>query len=251
MCYNMLSDPSHLFRHMWAAESWGVMTMGPACWDWDRYDRGPLAEDTTYFWDIDQGRYCQTNWYTGNWGRLGRQIPTFSARAPALLGFDEDIDDFCDASDQCGGHAYCCVRNNLNILSIYGDEVPYNICRNLEWQVCAAQGLLPGQRDNTIVFARAPSSLAPDGSTGKPLGQCRGWFDGSQLPKGGVRGYATDDIFYLEVCLFSQICLNGDKLFQLQVGEKFHCDYSHTALKELESFLTSPREPDLDSWTCD
>ena len=65
-----------------------------------------------------------------------------------------------------GAHAERCVRANVNILSLYGDRLPYNICRNLEWQMCAAQGKLPGQgtnldgtRDRTIKFAKAPREL--------------------------------------------------------------------------------------------
>ena len=63
-------------------------------------------------------------------------------------------------------------------------------------QACGARGLLPGQRSSTIRFARAPKSLDPDGE--KPLGQCRGWVP-RRKPAGGIYGYATDDIFYLEV----------------------------------------------------
>ena len=32
------------------------------------------------------------------------------------------------------GHAERCIAANYNILSLYGDRLPYNICRNLEWQ---------------------------------------------------------------------------------------------------------------------
>ena len=32
-------------------------------------------------------------------------------------------------------HAGSCLNANLNILSLYGNRVQYNICRNLEWQV--------------------------------------------------------------------------------------------------------------------
>ena len=107
------------------------------------------------------------------------------------------------------------MNANLNILSLYGDRVPYNICRNLEWQVCAAKGQLPGQGGHDIIFARSPNSLDPS-SREKPLGQCRGWRPGGA---GNCMrdGYATDDIFFLEVCLFNQICSNGHELFQLNV----------------------------------
>ena len=36
-----------------------------------------------------------------------------------------------------GSHAVACVKSGFNILSLYGNRVPYNICRNLEWQVNA------------------------------------------------------------------------------------------------------------------
>ena len=100
-----------------------------------------------YFDDVRRGAACNTNWYEGNSGDLGRQdkLPQFPSSAPALLGFDETIDQFCQARGGSGDHAWACIKASLNILSLYGDRVPYNICRNLEWQVCAAKGLLPGQ----------------------------------------------------------------------------------------------------------
>ena len=59
-----------------------------------------------------------------------------------MLGFDESIDDFCaferdryqDTHLYPNNHAGSCVNANHNILSIYGDRMPYNLCRNLEWQ---------------------------------------------------------------------------------------------------------------------
>ena len=70
--------------------------------------------------------------------------------------------------------------------------------QSLEWQVCAAKGLLPGQGSQEIKFGYQPSSLRPDGATGKPLGQCHGWVP-EEPPAGDIYGFATDDIFYLEV----------------------------------------------------
>ena len=69
-----------------------------------------------------------------------------SAADPALFGFDESIDEICaDAMRKKGmtpsnefGHAGNCIAANYNILSLYGNRVPYNICRNLEWQAPTA-----------------------------------------------------------------------------------------------------------------
>lgn len=104
----------------------------------------------------------------------------WQAHAPALLGFDESIDEYCSQHVRpddpnrpwrvptfsgLGAHAERCVRADVNILSLYGERLPYNICRNLEWQTCAAQGKLPGQGDHTIKFAKAPRELGLASST--------------------------------------------------------------------------------------
>ena len=79
-----------------------------------------------------EGHDCQTNWYEGNDGPLGKPgaVPRFSDHAPALLGFDETIDGFCWNAKKFtknhkypGNHAGNCVNGNLNILSLYGDRV--------------------------------------------------------------------------------------------------------------------------------
>jgi len=247
-CRAMLQDPagSHLFRRMWAAEAWGKMERGrPDCWE-VRRDRHKMRQPPqTYFEEVRNGTNCRTNWYEGNDGDLGAKdrLPYFRHDAPALLGFDESIDAFCQKAGGNGGHAWACVQANLNILSLYGDRVPYNICRNLEWQVCAATGKLPGQGSNVILFARAPNSLDPD-DPNKPLGQCRGWVPDWPKPAGGVYGYATDDIFFLEVCLFSQICRNGADLFRLRAGDRFYCDFSPHRLQELERWLMADLGPE-------
>ena len=248
MCSAMLHDPTHLFRRMWAAEAWGKMQSGaPACWERERDASDMWLQDGVYFREAAEGVDCRSNWYEGNYGKLGQpdSLPTFGdqdADAPALLGFDEDIDGFC-WQEGCESHAQCCIDKNLNILSLYGTRVPYNLCRNLEWMLCAANGRLPGQVYPTLMFARAPKDLAPDGSTGKPLGQCGGWVP-NKRPEGGVFGYATEDVFYLEVCMYHHVCSNGDELFELNRGDKFSCKFSQSAFEELEQMLMSPLAPE-------
>ena len=85
------------------------------------------------FWtNVRQGSSCSRNWYTGNAGTLGQVsggpdkswvTPRFTARAaPALLGFDENIEDYCQrhSEDNVAGHAEQCVHANVNILSLVG-----------------------------------------------------------------------------------------------------------------------------------
>jgi len=239
-CKAMLRDSRSLFRRMWAAQAWGKMADGRAdCWNVKRDNRWEHLETEQFFADTWSGRHCGTNWYEGNDGELGLpgRPPHFDHDAPALFGFDESIDDFClrHGGHEWEVHGQRCVTAGINILSLYGDRVPYNICRNLEWQVCAAKGWLPGQNSMTILFARAPSSLDPAGSTGKPLGEMKGWVP-PQVPEGGY-GYATDDIFYLEVCMMDMICSNGFDLWTLKVGDRFVCLLSPAGMRELQTLL--------------
>ena len=53
-------------------------------------------------------------------------------------------------------------------------------------------------------------------------------------------GYANDDIFFLESCLYSQVCTNGDGLFALGVGEHWTCQFSEGAFRELQQLLLAP-----------
>ena len=253
-----MRDPQHIFRKMWAAESWGPMQSNrPACWDVNRNNDQENQPSGKYFEEVLTGAHCYTNWYVGNDGELGRPHNALpggfndNQEAPALLGFDESIDSFCkstlgDAANWMG-HAERCVEANLNILSLFGQQVPYNICRNLEWQVCAANGLLPGQGGKSIKFAKAPKTL--DLRWRSRLGVCSGWVPNSR-PSAGFYGYATDDIFYLEACLFNEICANKEELFALEVGEAFACEFYVEGFLELQKLLTTPVKPDPTANRC-
>ena len=250
-CEAMMGDPAGLFRKMFAAHPFQQRQRNkPDCWDIRRDDRSKRQQAHQYFNETLAGDHCASNWYEGNPDELGEadRTPSFSANSPALLGFDETIDDYCRlqpmvnyAATQAGGywHATQCIGANLNILSLYGVRVPYNICRNLEWMVCAAGGKLPGQNTPKILFSIAPRDLDPGPTSTKPFGQCRGWRDKAGSCEGG---YATDDIFFLEACLFNQICSNHDELWQLDAGTPWECHLSVDRFDELKGMLIA--EPD-------
>jgi len=239
----MLRDRSHVFLKMWSAEPWLTRARDQTdCWWVQRDTKDTLQDVYDYFDDARDGAYCDSNWYTGNHGELGDagRRPEFTGPAPALFGFDDAIDQYCGPRARGGrysGHAGVCVNANLNILSLYGHQVPYNTCRNLEWQVCSAKGLLPGQASKKIVFAKAPKDLDPHPRGGRPVGRCGGW-----RPRGTGScegGYATDSVFFLEVCLFHMLCRNSDELWVLERGDEFVCDFSDEAFGELQNLLTS------------
>ena len=197
--------------------------------------------------------------------------PHFTAdTAPALLGFDENIDQYCEQHGHRWqeGHAEKCVSANVNILSLYGDEVPYNMCRNIEWLTCAINGLLPGQGGpsvrggDTLRFAKAPRNLEPS-SGDRPIGACFGYH-----PEGcGVTGCAavrlklargsrrlslrahprhvevvtapdaSSDIFYMEACFFNQVCSNAQDLWNLADGQDWRCQFNEQGLRQLTVWL--------------
>jgi len=55
----------------------------------------------------------------------------------------------------------------------------------------------------------------------------------------------------LEVCLFNQLCKNGDDLFRLNQGDPFVCDLDPKRLRELEGILPAPREDDPYAERCE
>mgnify|MGYP006115740461 CR=1 FL=1 len=117
--------------------------------------------------------------------------------------------------------------------------------------VCAANGKLPGQTTDTILFSYAPKDLDPvpgqNNWISKPFGRCSGYRDAQGGKLGGdcSDGYATDDIFFLETCIYSQICTNGADLFKLRVGQAFHCAFNATRYRQLEGWLLP--KPDFTS----
>ena len=56
---------------------------------------------------------------------------------------------------------------------------------------------------------------------------------------GGVYGYATADIFFLESCLMNKVCENGEEIFSLFPGQRWHCQFSPTRFQQLQNLLLS------------
>ena len=258
-CDALLSDPGGILKQMWNRIGWRQLHEDEPCWGWD-------TDADDFFDNVLSGGSCDSNWYQGS---IGRQ--RFHADAPGVLGFDDAIGNYCgglpwrrllDSSSneseavgrwieegrgehershrrRLGDAARMCVERSRNILMLFGDDVHdtgagYNSCRNLEWQVCSAMGLLPGQNSATIIFAQAPSTLDAEGD--RPLGHCGGYS-----PQGcGHHAYSNDDIFFLEVCMFSKICANNWELFQARPGDWFHCQISERGFRELEGYLRAP-----------
>lgn len=99
--------------------------------------------------------------------------------------------------------------------------------------MCAALGLLNRQSSRSIIFARPPKSLRIwDGAPA--FGKCSGYTDKRCDER---FGFANDDIFYLEVCLYSQVCSNRNDLFSVEPGSPFICDVSVFGFRHLQELL--------------
>jgi hypothetical protein len=90
------------------------------------------------------------------------------------------------------------------------------------------RGLLPGQGGRTIKFAHRPNEMwTPH------IGSCTGYH-----PQGcGNQGYASSDIYYLEICMFSALCSNREQLFNLQVGEAWECQMDRAGFDQLRDWV--------------
>ena len=228
-CDAALKSPDGVFHQMWAPDGWRRRRWrAEAClgdWDGDAYWEAAIA-----------GTVCDSNWYEGAIKR-----PDYEAPAPAVFGFDGAIDQYCAKACKDRGFADCnpddsphtCVKANMNMLYLVGEDVRntghgYNLCRNLEWQICAATSSLPGQQSSGLVFAHPPRELNLAAAQ-----RCAGF-----APLGCQSGYGTNQIFYLEVCIMTKLCRNKENVFELRVGEEFHCDFSADGARELQRILT-------------
>ena len=158
-----------------------------ACWDVAR-DRWSQPSPSHHFFDnAVSGTHCKTqDWYAESPFNRGH----FNGlEAPAMLGRDASIRAYCnsnaiDARGYKSTHEqHPCDNSNVNILqlrplsrSAAAGKVEWNLCRNLEWQLCAARGKLPKQGSGAVLFANEPRGLWLDGSHGSPrMGSCSGF----------------------------------------------------------------------------
>ncbi len=226
----------------------------PQCWYRMRDESRASQPPGIFFAGLMSGADCGSNWYDG----LGPQ-PEFPEPAPALLGFDTSIDQLCRVYNRNGRvrqEKVPCVERNFNILALFGTTLPYNMCRNLEWLVCAAKGELVGQETPVLRFAEKPADLRIDANTGdggRPLGKCGGYAEENRLLDGrscvSGEGYNNDDVFFLEVCIYSVICDNADSLFtDAGPEEDWVCDFNPEGLRKLESWLTAEIDGKVPRW---
>ena len=261
-CRAALRDPTHLFRAMWAARR-ESSEQSPQCWDVPRRHTNTTLDG--FDERVLSGSACRRGRFDENWYhtvgqphvRLVRDTmythgrPEFTAPALGLLGFDDSFEQHCGSETARRlGTPTACALANFNVLSV--EERRYNLCRNLEWQACAARGLLPGQGGSGIVFSVAPSSLLlpkhdhVSPSLRRTFGVC-----GGPLPNTcRACTYANDDIFFLEVCLFDQICLNGPDIFRVRTGERFECIFSPEGYRTLMNLLRQPVDAASSRRTC-
>lgn len=292
-CDAMLRDDKHLFRRMWSAQGWTRFLPGrPACWDIARSTvfKGAtfLQQEPNLFFDQAlEGVFCETNWLLGAPEQDdSARVPTYDLPAPALLGFDDEVVAQCtrellesgmdsDSLDDLPTAAQLCQKASYNVLQLSSQEVPYNLCRSLEWQVCAAKGDLPGQRGAQIQFTRAPADMDDHGKHGRSLynrwehmldrtrseaervrrephrhglGKCTGFVPPEVGAKEGA-GWSNDDVYFLEVCMFSSMCRNRHELFNVKAGQPFVCEWSLSGFKELQRILLTPPAIEMRSRT--
>lgn len=264
-CRRMLFDREHAFSAMWGIPR---VKMEAKC-------APSPALFSSWAADMNAGAMCDRSWYEGTLGCSGQSvIPRYTAPAPALLGFDLHIIRACNLKNGCGSSLavpgpQACIRANLIILALFGRNPSYNMCRNLEWVVCAARGLLKGQANATLVFAPSPAHLtvmelwrdsrqsAAEYSVGRgercasslckcPCLPCRSPWLPDIHPRRAHSAHAArclqmKSVYVLESCLLATLCDNGDDLFKLRPMQPFVCQYNASVLEPLIRALLSPK----------
>jgi hypothetical protein len=220
-CANFLADRSHPFRSFWGVK---FHRMFPICM--------PLDEARTRAWidEMESGAVCGRNWFQGSHGcKDQKSLPAYVNPSPALIGINANIATRCDNrrgvrqlprhSPHMGDRKRQCIVNDWNVLALYDTRPAYDMCRNLEWLVCAAKGILPGQRGTGIVSDPPPGSL--------PIGKL------FETKSNGVEptGYTPSTPYYLEVCALSAFCENRADLFLISSTAQFRCRWAPGALR--------------------
>lgn len=237
----MLADDASKFQRMWSRDAWKLAPKAGhgSCWGYD----GNRAKH--YFESALAGERCDVNWYEGATGTLGKQHlrPSFpKGNAPALLGFDDTIFNFCadivkphardfdgDFNDEL---AHRCVAANQNILRLLSPRVGWNMCQNLDWVLCAVQGKLPGQGTRDMHFATAPKDL--DFRVFEDPGRGKAWW-----MEPHEKHFAVSDVYFAEVAILQQICSNSPQLFTVEQGDVFVCNLDTAAFQALAHALLS------------
>lgn len=185
---------------------------------------------------------CNRNYLGGALGTKGKPNAR-PLKGEAILGPDLDIYPFCTelaghpvppSSFELGEHEKliaACLEAKRNFLRIN----KWNLCVNVEWQACLVRGKLPGLTDgNAAQFARAPYTLTME-EFRKPTPACASEAECKR--KQLIGAFPTGHVFFWEVCFFAHVCRNRKRIFEVEVGESFHCDFDPQALVELGTIL--------------
>lgn len=233
LCAALYAGDSKLWHMFGTKKTWQRSGRGEKrCW---HYQGGSAA----FFEKALRGERCAVNWFEGAGGELGQPEarPSFAHSAPALLGFDEDLMDFCSQMLQLSPKgsfnfnselARRCVAASQNILRLLSSRpgAGWTMCQNFEWLLCAAQGKLPGQEQpSQMRFASAPKALTLAEWNAPKTYPCD---DGHSC----AGRYTVGDVFFSEVCLLHRICHNGDELFRLERGQPFKCEFSEDGYRD-------------------
>lgn len=217
ICRDLLADPSHHFHDMWGDPR---RKGPPLC--------VPESAELLHAWlrDMLGGTMCDRNWYVGVPGCTSQEVMPVQGlartRSDAALGFDDELIRECNAQAGCvGSHdvpgPQACMYAGVNLLALFSNDPSYNMCRNLEWVVCAAQGRLPNQGGPRMYFVPAPGDL-----------QLRVLHVDADADR-----YSMRSIYFLEACVLSHICRNGERLFTLRARERFECEFDPAALHDV------------------
>lgn len=219
-------DAGAKFMRLWGARAWHYRSPDEAgCWE-------GLGGEQFFSSLLSNDYYCNRNWMEGAIGDSNIR-PSFTRPAPALLGFESTIWEYCSAMVGKSNSGFSqrelaerCVRANNNILRIVSGSWGWTMCQNFAWQVCAALGRLPGQQGRSLRFATAPKALTLEEWYHPTSWPCEG---SKSCPEGR---FAVGDVFFAELAVFRAICENANELFVVERGQLTACLIDEEAYRD-------------------
>lgn len=273
-CEAMFRIEGGYFQQMWNRAGWRMVRDETPCWEWGRSEqffdvilRGDNCKSNWYEGDYEGvsdrdflnrqadvhpilgfddsiQNYCQAK-QNQKWGRRalreGNSSHLRNSSSFARNGSKEAAGQAAGRRPRRLQAGRVCEQSDITLLALFGNNVHntgagYNQCRNLEWQMCAAMGQLPGQKSKKMILAHSPLINTRD--EWRPMGACR-----SYSPQGcGPDAYVSDDIFFLEMCTYSLICKNREELFHVHDGGFFECDLDEQGFRLLQYYVTHGKE---------
>ena len=237
----LITNQDSKFTKMWSGQGWELTAPGLGdCFMWEGEYATVPRNPRPWFASVADGSSCSAlDSYSGigfeNASASRPPIP--SSSAPALIGLDNDLWQYCSEMSHWGtdadGHdlrlVHRCLEANGLIVRPLTWRPSWTMCDQLQMVICMVKGRMPAQRGREIRIQTPPFSLTPDVFWHPELAHAAA----GTWPEPHSRHYAASDTFFVTLIILNFICRNRETLFRTVPGRPFTCDYDQARIEEL------------------